>query len=370
MKLPWQAAMGVIFMEGIVILILVLTGFREAVMDAIPMALKRAIGVGIGIFILFIGLYQAGLVKVPVEIGKPLTAPPPVPVALGDFTTLPSLVAFIGLFLTTALMALRVRGALLLGIILTTIIATVLHYVTGQPVSAVPGKATVPAQLVGLPDFTTFGQGFNFDVFVRVGFLTAILTIFSIMLSDFFDTMGTVIGIAGEAGWLDEQGKLPRLNRVLVVDSLAAAFGGFASSSSATSYIESAAGVAEGGRTGLTSVVVGILFLLSLFIAPIAGIVPPEATAPALILVGFYMCTIVREINFADFGEGFPALMTLVVMPFTYSITNGIGAGFITYSFIKLVTGRAREVHWMMWLASAAFVVYFALPWLKGAFGF
>jgi AGZA family xanthine/uracil permease-like MFS transporter len=200
--------------------------------------------------------------------------------------------------------------------------------------------------------------------------MAAVLTIFSIMLADFFDTMGTVIGIAGEAGWLDEKGKLPRLNRILLVDSLAAAFGGLASASSATTYIESAAGVSEGGRTGLTSVVTGLLFFLALFFSPVAGVVPPQATAAALIVVGFLMCTIVKDIPFGDFEEGFPALMTLVVMPFTYSITNGIGAGFVIYAFIKLIRGKAHELHPMMVGTAVAFVIYFALPWLRAVFGF
>jgi AGZA family xanthine/uracil permease-like MFS transporter len=190
------------------------------------------------------------------------------------------------------------------------------------------------------------------------------------MLADFFDTMGTVIGIAGEAGWLDGRGKLPRLDRVLLVDSLSAVFGGLASASSATTYIESAAGVSEGGRTGLTSLVTGLLFFLALFFSPLAGVVPPQATAAALIVVGYLMCSIVKDIPFGDFEEGFPALMTLVVMPFTYSITNGIGAGFVTYAFIKLVRGKGREVHGMLWGTAVAFVIYFGLPWLRTVFGF
>ena len=181
------------------------------------------------------------------------------------------------------------------------------------------------------------------------------------MLSDFFDTVGTVIGIGAEAGWLDGKGRLPRLNRVLVVDSLAALVGGLCSASSATTYIESAGGVAVGGRTGLTSVVVAGCFALALFLAPLAGVVPPEATAPALIIVGYLMCAIVREIPFGDLDEGFPALLTLTLMPFTYSITNGIGAGFVAFTFIKLVRGKGGAVHPMMYGAAAAFVLYFIL---------
>jgi AGZA family xanthine/uracil permease-like MFS transporter len=361
MKLPWSAAMGVIFLEGVIITILVLTGFREAVMDAIPISLKRAIGVGIGLFILFIGLFSGGLVK---------PGPPGVPVTLGDFNSLSVLVTLIGLFLTVALMALRVKGALLVGILLTTLVGIVVNAASGYTAFTIPGVAVVPSKILAWPDFSTFGRGLDISVFWRAGALAAALAIFSIMLADFFDTMGTVIGIAGEAGWLDEKGKLPRLNRILLVDSLAAVFGGFSSASSATTYIESAAGVSEGGRSGLTSVVTGLLFFLALFFSPVAGVVPPQATAAALIVVGYLMCSIVKDIPFGDFEEGFPALMTLVVMPFTYSITNGIGAGFVTYAFIKLVRGKGRELHGMMVGTAVAFAIYFALPWFRAVFGF
>ncbi len=361
LKLPWSAAMGIIFLEGAVIMVLVLTGFREAVMDAIPISLKRAIGVGIGLFILFIGLYSGGLVK---------QGPPGVPVTLGDLNSLPVLVTLIGLFLTVALMALRIKGALLIGILLTTLVAILVNAASAYTAFTLPGVAVVPPKILAWPDFSTFGGGLDLSVFWRIGAVTAILSIFSIMLADFFDTMGTVIGIAGEAGWLDAKGKLPRLKQVLLVDSLAAVFGGLASASSATTYIESAAGVSEGGRTGLTSVVTGLLFFVALFFSPVAGVVPPQATAAALIIVGFLMCSIVKDIPFGDFEEGFPALMTVVVMPFTYSITNGFGAGFIAYAFIKLARGKAHELHGMMTAAALAFVIYFALPWLRAMFGF
>src|SRR2546425_314548 len=273
-KLPWQAAMGIIFMEGVVITILVLTGLREMVLNAIPLTLKRAIGVGIGLFILLIGLVNAGVV-----------------IKGGGFITL--------------------------------------------------------SQLNTGPVFT-------------------------IMLSDFFDTMGTVVGIGGQAGWLDAKGRLPGISRVLLVDSVGAAFGGLMSASSNTTYIESAAGVSSGARTGLASVVTGVLFLLAMFISPIVGVVPSEATAPALVLVGFLMAGIASRIDFGELEEGLPALLTVVVMPFTYSITNGVGAGFVTYAFLKLVRGKAREVHWLMWVVVAAFILYFAqsvyAPLLGGYF--
>ena len=367
MGLSWQAAMGVILIEGIIITLLVLTGFREAVMGAFQMSLKRGIGVGIGLFILFIGLYQGGFVRVPVEIGSTVAAPPPVPLALGNYATLPFAIALIGLVVTMYLVARGTRGALLIGILLTTVVATGVRYATGAAVSSVESAATFPTAWP-LPDLSTIGAGLNVEVFFKVGLITAILTIFSIMLSDFFDTMGTVTGIGAEAGWLDPNGRLPRLRRVLLIDSLAAALGGLFGTSSATTYIESAAGVSEGGKTGLTAGVVGLLFLACLFLAPIAGMIPPEATAPALILVGFYMAAAARGIDFGDVEDGLPALLTMIAMPLTYSITNGIGAGVLTYVIVKLARGKAAQIRPMMWIAAVAFVLYFALPALNKAF--
>jgi AGZA family xanthine/uracil permease-like MFS transporter len=350
--LTWQGAMGVVVLEGVLITLLVLTGLREAIMEAIPMALKRAIGVGIGLFILFIGLVSGGLVK---------PGPPGVPVTLGDLGAAPVLVTLAGLLLTLWLQVRGIGGALLLGIVGSTALAVAVNAGTGGKAFTVPGQAVIPATLVAWPDFSTLGAGLNLEVVTRLGLLTAAVTVFSLMLSDFFDTMGTVIGVGGEGGWLDREGRLPRLGRVLLVDSLAAVAGGAAGASSATTYVESAAGVSAGARTGLASVVTGVCFLLALFLAPLAAVVPPHATAPALVIVGYLMMRVVREIPFGDVEEGFPALLTLTVMPFTYSITNGIGAGFLGYCFIKLVRGKVREVHPMMWGAAAAFALYFAL---------
>jgi adenine/guanine/hypoxanthine permease len=329
-------------------------------MNAIPLALKQAISVGIGLFILFIGLVSAGIVK---------PGPPGVPVTLGELTAAPVAVAIVGLLITLWLQARGNTGALLIGILLTTALAVAVNALTGGRAFPLPGQAAIPRAVLALPDFSSLGAGVNLEIFVRLGAVTAVVTIFSIMLSDFFDTMGTVIGVGGEAGWLDREGRLPRLNRVLLVDSLAAVAGGAAGASSATTYIESAAGVSAGARTGLASVFTGLCFLLALFFSPLAAVVPAQATAPALLIVGYLMMAIVREIRFTDIEDGFPALLTLTVMPFTYSITNGIGAGFIAYCFIKLVRGKGAAVHPMMWTAAAAFVVYFALPGLRGLLG-
>jgi len=349
--LPWPAAMGVITLEGAVVGLLVLTGFREAAMAIVPLSLKRAIGVGIGLFILFIGLVSGGLVKP----GKG------VPLTLGDLDTFPVLVALTSLSITLILLAWRVQGALLWGMLVATAIAVLMNLWQGSTVFP-PVVAVIPERWLAFPDFSTLGKGLDFRVFTYLGALSATMLIFSIMLADFFDTMGTVIGIGGEAGWFDEKGRLPRLNRILLVDSLGAFFGGICSSSSATTYIESAAGVSVGGRTGLTAVTTGCCFLLAIFFAPVARVVPPQATAAALIVVGFLMCRVVREIPFSDLEEGFPALMTMTVMPFTYSITNGIGAGILTYVFLKTLTGKRREVHGLLYVIAAAFLLYFLFP--------
>jgi len=352
--LTWPQAMTVVFLEGLVITLLVLTRFREAVMDAVPVSLKQAIGVGIGLFIAFIGFFTAGFVVKP--------ASGPLPVALGSFGGLPSVVFLLGFVLTAWLMARRVRGALLLGIVGTTLIAILLNgAVAGWQGFPTPGAARIPAAVVQWPDFSTFGR-LDFGLVAKLGVLTAVLATFSIMLSDFFDTMGTIIGVGGKAGFLDRQGRLPGANRVLLVDSLGALFGGVANASSNTTYIESAAGVAEGGRTGLVAVVVGVLFLVAMWFSPLAAVIPAQATAPALIIVGFYMMALARDIAWDDYEEAIPAFVTMLLMPFTWSITNGIGAGFVTWTAIKLLNGKAGRVHWMVYAASAAFAVYFALP--------
>jgi AGZA family xanthine/uracil permease-like MFS transporter len=348
--LTWPQAMGVIVIEGLVIAALVLTGFREAVLNAIPMDLKRAIGIGIGLFIAFIGLVDAGIV-IQGE-GTVVTLNP-------DLTSLNILTFAIGLAITATLVAMRVKGALLLGIISTTIVAIVINAIADAQLWPA-GVAELPDEIVKAPDFGLIGK-FSFDLFdgETIAFATALALIVSVMLSDFFDTMGTVIGVGGEAGLLTPDGKLPGIQRVLLVDSLGAAFGGATSSSSNTTYIESAAGVSEGGRTGLTAVVVGVLFLLAMFLSPLPGVVPLEATAPILVIVGYFMMSIVREIDWKDPGVGIPILLTMIVMPFTFSITNGVGAGFVSYTVIQILRGRWNQVHWLLYVVSAVFVWYF-----------
>ncbi len=359
--LTYPQAMTVVFLEGLVISILVITKFRQAMLDAVPMGLKRAISVGIGLFIAFIGFFTGGFVT------KPSSGP--LPVGLGTLAGLPIVVFVIGFVLTAWLMARRVRGALLVGILGSTVVAIALNgLVAGWQGFSVPGAAQIPPAILQAPDFSTFGR-LDFGLFAKLGVLTAILAIFSIMLSDFFDTMGTIIGVGAKAGFLDARGQLPRAGRVLFVDSLGAMLGGYANSSSNTTYIESAAGVAEGGRTGLAAVVTGVLFLLAMWFAPIASVIPAQATAPALIIVGFFMIGLVTEIPWSDPEEAIPAFVTMLAMPFTWSITNGIGAGFVTYTALKVLSGKRGRVHWMMYVASAAFIVYFTLPLIERAFG-
>jgi adenine/guanine/hypoxanthine permease len=355
--LSWPEAMTIVLLEGAVITVLVLTRFREAMLDAVPLALKRAISVGIGLFIAFIGFFTAGFVVKPTASA--------LPVGLAPLHGLPIVVFVVGFLLTAWLMARRTRGALLLGIVLTTVLAIALNgLLAGWQGFATPGAARLPTAIVRAPDLSTFGR-LDFGVVARLGIVTTVLVTFSLMLSDFFDTMGTIIGVGGKGGFLDRDGRLPGARRVLLVDSLGAVAGGLANSSSNTTYIESAAGVTEGGRTGLVAVVAGALFLVAMWLSPLASVIPAQATAPALVVVGFYMMSVARDIAWDDYEEAIPAFVTMLVMPFTWSITNGIGSGFVTYVAIKALNGRARQVHWMLYLAAAAFLVYFALPLLE-----
>ena len=333
--------MGVIVIEGFVITILVVAGLREAIMGAVPLVLKRSIGVGIGLFILYIGLVNGGLI-VPGNPAMTLSFP----------TTTAQFVFLLGMAITIGLYALKVKAALIISIVLTTIVALIV------------GVSTIPNQFPG-PTFATFNNADWYGVlFGKVSIVVALLTIFAVMLSDFFDTMGTVTGVAAEAGLAEEDGSVPGIGRVLFVDSLAAFFGGWMGVSSNTTYIESAAGVAEGGKTGFASVVTGLLFLVAIFVTPLASVIPFQATGPALVVVGYLMFTQIKGIDVGDIEDGLPALLTIVLMPLTYDITVGIGAGFVSWVFIKLLKGKFREVHPLMYGVAAAFVLYFANAWI------
>ena len=358
MKVPWQVGMSVIFLEGVVITLLVVTGLREAVMRAIPLDLKRAIGVGIGLFITFIGLADGGVI---VKSDATL-------VQLGDFTTPKVWVTLIGLIAIFAFMALKVKGDILWGILVATVAALLL------------GVTKLPSAIVAPLDFRTFGApfqqvtagGFTGLAVVKVLITPALLLfVFATMLSDFFDTMGTVISIGEQAGFVDEKGEIPGIRNILMVDSVAAAVGGLVGASSITTYIESASGVAEGGRTGLTPIVTGILFALCAFFSPIIGMVGNALpiTAGALIVVGFLMMGTVREIPWSDFEEAMPAFLTIVGIPLTYNISYGIGLGFISYIIIKLLHGKAKQIHPLLWVIGAAFVLTFLMPLVQKLVG-
>jgi adenine/guanine/hypoxanthine permease len=357
--MSWPDAMGLVVLEGILICVLVVTGLREAVMHAIPGSLKVAISVGIGLFIAFIGFIDAGFAtRIPGDTGT-------VPVQLGASGQLsgwPVLVFCLGVLLTVALMARKVKGAILISIVTMTVVAIVINEIADiDPLAWGLTVPSVPDDIVAAPDFGLVGSFSLFGAFEQIGVITLVLLVFTLILSDFFDTMGTVVGISSEAGLLDENGKVPNLGRVLLIDGAAAVAGGAASASSNTSYIESAAGVGEGARTGLASVVTGGLFGLALFLTPLATVVPAQAAAPALVAVGFLLMAQVRHIDWERYEIAIPAFLTIAVMPFTYSITNGIGAGFIAYVVIKTVMGKARDVHWLLWGTAALFVVYFAI---------
>ena len=371
--MTWPQAMGLIVIEGVVIALLVLTGFRTAVFRAVPRSLRSGISIGIGLFIVFVGLVDGGIVRkpagsVPVELG-----------VNGSILGWPMLVFVLGLFAVAVLYARRVRGALLISIVGTTVVAVLIELAADAGAKSEDNPTgwalNVPSLngVASLPDLSLIGQ---VDVFGAFGpsfaggfqphlFFPLVLLVFSLLLADFFDTMGTVVAVGAEGDLLDEQGTPPHLSSVLMVDSVAAAAGGIGSVSSNTSYVESVAGVGEGARTGLASVVTGIGFLLAMFFAPLVNIVPSEAATPALVFVGFLMMSQVTKIDFDDVEEGLPAFLTLALMPFTFSITIGIGAGFITYVVLKVARGKARTLHPLMWVVAGAFVIYFASGLLK-----
>ena len=364
-KMTWQEAMGLVVLEGIIILILVLTGFRVAVFRAIPTQLKIAISVGIGLFIALIGLVDAGFVR--------RTGSGPVPVTLGDGGTLvgwPIVVFAFGLFLMVGLMVKKVKAAILIGIVAATVLAVAIesafkigpNFIAPDKVNPKGWGLNVPAlpeKIIATPDFSIIGSFDLFGAFSRVSFVAALLFVFTLLLADFFDTMGTMTAIGAEAGLNDKDGNVPNANKILLVDSVAAIAGGASSISSNTSYIESASGVGEGARTGLASVVTGICFLLTTFLAPLVAIIPYEAATPALVIVGFLMMTQIKGIEWNDLGVAIPAFLTIILMPFTYNITVGIGAGFVSHVVIRAVQGKSKEVHWLLWLVSGLFMVYF-----------
>jgi AGZA family xanthine/uracil permease-like MFS transporter len=363
--LSWQATMGLLVVGGLLVMALVLLGLGDALVRAIPLALKRAIGVGIGLLLLNIGLLNAGIVRV---LPEQLSATR-LPVGLGSLTHLPTALALLGLLVTLGLMLRGHKAALLYGILAITAVAVIAKWLVPSLTVSQASTAADLRQFVALPlDTSTIGSGLNLTAFHSpmsvvkgLGMGAALLVMVTLMLSSFLDTVGTIVGVGEQAGLTDRKGELPEARRVMVIDSLATTVGGLFGVSALTTYVESAAGVAAGARTGLAAIVTGLCFLLALVVTPFVGLIPPEATAPALIIVGFLMFQTVREIDFGNLGDGFSALLTLVLIPLTCSITNGIGVGVIVYVILSALGGRARAVPALLWLLTAAFVVYFLL---------
>ena len=359
-QVSWPEAMGLVVINGVIIVLLGATGARTAIFHAVPQPLKSAIAVGIGFFIAFIGLFDSGFVS---------RTPGGPPVQLGDggsIASVPTLVFVIALITIGVLVALRVPGGILIGMVASTLLAIVLQaFLKLGPAAVQPGGwhmtiPELPQQLVTLPDFALVGQFDLFGAFSRIGGLAATMLIFTLVFTNFFDAMGTMTGLSKNAGLANRDGSFPRIRSAFVVEGLGAVIGGATSTSSNTVYVDSASGIGEGARTGLASVTVGVLFLVSMFFTPLTLIVPIEVGSAALVVVGAMMMTQIVEIDFANFRVALPAFLTIAVMPLTYSIANGIGVGFIAWAVIHVLSGQARKVHWLLWIVAAGFAVYFA----------
>lgn len=370
-SLTWAEAMGLVVINGLIIVLLAVTGLRRLVFDAVPMQLKLAITAGIGLFILFIGLVDAGFIS---STGVPS---PPVGLGaggLGSISTIPTVVFVFTLLLTGILVARKVRGGILIGLVTGTVVAVVVEAIwhLGSAVDKPGGwSLSVPAlsgSPFSLPDLSLVGE-FSLNSFSRIGVLAAVMLIFTLVFANFFDAMGTMTGLSREAGLADEKGTFPRLRSALVVEGAGAVVGGATSSSSNTVFIESGAGIEEGARTGLANVVTGVLFLAAMFIAPLASIVPTEVAAAALVVVGAMMVSHLRHIDLSEFSVALPVVLTVAVMPFSYSIANGIGVGFISWAVMRTAAGKAREVSPLLWIVAAGFAVYFARTPLESLIG-
>lgn len=370
-SLTWAEAMGLVVINGLIIVLLAVTGLRRLVFDAVPMQLKLAITAGIGLFILFIGLVDAGFIS---STGVPS---PPVGLGaggLGSISTIPTVVFVFTLLLTGILVARKVRGGILIGLVVGTVVAVVIEAIwhLGSAVEKPGGWSLSVPSLSGspfsLPDLSLVGE-FSLNSFSRIGVLAAVMLIFTLVFANFFDAMGTMTGLSREAGLADEKGTFPRLRSALVVEGAGAVVGGATSSSSNTVFIESGAGIEEGARTGLANVVTGVLFLAAMFIAPLASIVPTEVAAAALVVVGAMMVSHLRHIDLSEFSVALPVVLTVAVMPFSYSIANGIGVGFIAWVVMRSAAGKAREVSPLLWIVAAGFAVYFARTPLESLIG-
>jgi AGZA family xanthine/uracil permease-like MFS transporter len=356
----WPEAMGLVVINGLVITILAVTGLRSMIFTAVPAALKTAITVGIGLFIAFIGLVDSGFVRT-----SGASSPP---VQLGDggsISTLPTITFVIGLVVIGVLMARRVRGAIFIGIVASTVIAIVLQAIFQVPTSNGQNlddwnlnAPVMPTQIVALPDLSLIGD-ISFGAFARIGVLSAVMLVFTLVFTNFFDAMGTMTGLAKAADVAAPDGTFPRLKSALVVEGIGAVAGGATSSSSNTVFVESASGVGEGARTGFASVVTGVLFVLAMFFTPLTQVVPLEVAAAALVIVGALMVSQIKDVDWTDFSVALPVFLTIIVMPLTYSIANGIGVGFVTWVIVRAFSGKAREISPLLWIVAAGFLVYF-----------
>ncbi len=365
-QVTWTEAMGLVVINGLIIVLLAATGLRRLIFDAVPLALKTAITVGIGLFIAFIGFVDSGFVT-----ATGANSPPVGLGVSGSVATVPVLLFVLTLLLCGVLMALKVKGGLLIGLVSGTVVAVIVEAIWNiGPKFADDGSVNpggwglsvpeLPAQLVSLPDLALIGQFDLFGAFPRIGALAAIMLVFTLVFTNFFDAMGTLTGLSREAGLANEKGDFPRLKSSLIVEGIGAVAGGATSSSSNTVFIESASGIGEGARTGLANLVTGGLFLLAMFFTPLVSIVPTEIAAAALVIVGALMMSQIRHVDLTDLSALIPVFLTITVMPLTYSIANGIGAGFISWVVIRSLSGKAREISVLLWIVAAGFVVYFA----------
>jgi len=370
-SVTWPEAMGLVVINGLIIVALAVSGLRTLVFDAVPMPLKLAITAGIGLFILFIGLVDAGFVS---STGLPS---PPVGLGAGgrgSITTVPTVIFVLTLLLTAVLVARKVRGGILIGLVGGTAAAVAVEAIwhLGSAVDRPGGwKLSVPAlsgSPFAVPDLSLLGE-FSFGGFGRIGVLAATVLLFTLVFANFFDALGTLTGLSREAGLSDPQGTFPRLRAALTVEGIGAVAGGAASASSNTVYIESGAGIGEGARTGLANLVTGALFLAATFVSPLASIVPTEVAAAALVIVGAMMASQLRHIDLAEFSVALPVVLTVTVMPLSYSIANGIGAGFISWVLLQSATGRARQISPLLWIVAAGFVVYFGRGGIESLVG-
>ncbi|MEU2826804.1 NCS2 family permease [Streptomyces bacillaris] len=353
-NMTWPQAMGMCVIYGVVICLLVVTGLREMIMNAIPLALKHGITMGIGLFIALIGLYKAGFVHqgtaTPVSLGP-----------AGELAGWPVLIFCVTLLLIFMLQARNIPGAILIGIIVGTLVAIVVNAIADIDAKAwSSGPPALEGSAVAMPDFSLFGN-VEFGGWGDVGVMTVGMIVFTLVLAGFFDAMATIIGVGTEAKLADDKGRMPGLSKALFVDGAGGVIGGVASGSGQTVFVESATGVGEGARTGFASVVTGLFFAACLFFTPLTAIVPTEVASAALVVIGAMMMQNARHVDWGDRSVAIPVFLTVVLMPFTYTITTGVAAGVIAYSAIKLAQGRAREVGAFMWGLTVIFLVFFAL---------